>query len=37
MICKNPKCFNLILSGFRTCRACLLGFTPDVRIEEEEE
>ena len=37
MICKRPRCFNLILSGFRECRACLLGFTPDVRIVEEEE
>lgn len=37
MICKNQGCFNLNLDGFRSCKACLLGFTPDVRIAEEEE
>ena len=37
MICKNKDCTHRTNNGFRTCRLCLMGLTPDVRIVEEEE
>tara|TARA_R100000773_G_scaffold20214_1_gene18121 strand:- start:1647 stop:1760 length:114 start_codon:yes stop_codon:yes gene_type:complete len=37
MICIERGCFNLIKHGFRRCRACLLGFTPNAKKAGEEE